>query len=234
MSEQPRGVDLGRSTGFGRAALAVSAYAIAMAYLEAAVVVYLRQALHLAPSALLPVNTANPLGDLTAIEAGREAATLVMFVAVGWITGRTSLERLAWVAVAFGMWDIWYYAWLWVFLGWPTSPGSWDLLFLLPVPWAGPVWAPIAVSAALILFGLAAARRERLAIHLRITRAQVAAAGAGGVLVVLSFVLAAEPLVRGEVPTDYPWAVFAAGMGLAILAAASALRRPSDRRPDPG
>ncbi len=224
MTDQPR------PAGFGRTAVAVVAYAVAMAYLEAAVVVYLRRALHLDPSAILPVNVADPLGDLTAIEAGREAATMVMLAAVGWIAGRSGFERLAWFAVAFGIWDIWYYAWLWAFLGWPSSLGSWDLLFLVPVPWAGPIWAPIAVSAALILFGLAAARRERRAVRLRITPIQALAAAAGGLLVVLSFVLAAEPLVRGEIPTEYPWAVFAAGMALAVWAAASALRGPADRR----
>lgn len=226
--------DRPRAAGFGRTAAVVLVYAVAMAYLEAAVVVYLRRALHLDPSALLPVNVADPLGDLTAIEVGREAATMVMLAAVGWIAGRSGFERLAWVAVAFGAWDIWYYAWLWVFLGWPSSLGSWDLLFLVPVPWAGPIWAPVAVSVSLIVFGLAAARRERLAAPLRITPVQAAVAAAGGLLVVLSFVLAAEPLVHGEVPTEYPWTVFTAGMALAVGAAASALRPPWDRRREAG
>jgi hypothetical protein len=91
------------------------------------------------------------------IEVGRETATLVMIGAVAWNVGRSSLERLAWGAVIFGVWDIGYYAWLWVLAGWPPSLHSWDLLFLIPAPWAGPVWAPIVVSFGLIGFGLACA-----------------------------------------------------------------------------
>ena len=84
-----------------------------------------------------------------------------MIGAVGWIAGRQPLERLAWAAVVFGAWDIGYYFWLWVFSGWPSSLGTWDLLFLLPLPWVGPVWAPVIVSLALVGFGLRWSARYR-------------------------------------------------------------------------
>ena len=58
------------------------------------------------------------------VELGREVATLVMIGAVAWIAGRSPLERLAWAGVVFGIWDIGYYAWLWVFSGWPPSVGT--------------------------------------------------------------------------------------------------------------
>ncbi len=146
-----------RGTGFAATAVVVIAYAVAMAFLESAVVVYLQRALGIQVGALFPLQDPAGVGDLAAIEVGREAATLVMLATVGWLAGRSGLERLAWTAVAFGTWDILYYAWLWVFVGWPPSLGTWDLLFLIPVPWAGPVWAPVAVSVALVGFGLAAA-----------------------------------------------------------------------------
>ncbi len=210
-------------------ALAVATFAIGMAYLEAAVMLYLQRALSITPAALFPLRDLGSLGGLAQIELGRELATLVMLAAVGWLAGRTPLERLAWSAVAFGVWDIGYYGWLWRFSGWPPSPGTWDLLFLVPVPWVGPVWAPVAVSAALIGFGLAAARRLRAGWRLGVGRATAACTLAGGALVVLSFTWDAAPILAGGTPRPFPWPLFVAGMTLAMWGAAGALRWPSGR-----
>jgi len=201
-------------------------FAVAMAFLESAVVVYLQRALTIDPTALFPVRDPALTGDLALIEVGREAATLVMLGAVGWLAGRSGLERLAWTAVAFGTWDILYYAWLWVFIGWPPSPGTWDLLFLIPVPWAGPVWAPVVVSLALVGFGLVAARQLRAGRALPTGRPQIAAGVAGGLVVVASFCWNAALVLDGGVPTAFPWPVFAAGMALAAWGAATALYGP--------
>ena len=119
---------------FRAAALTVIVFAVAMAYLESAVVVYLQRALDITPDGLFPLRGPEMVGDLAAIEVGREFATLVMLAGIGWLAGRSWLERLAWTAVAFGIWDVFYYLWLAVFLGWPNSPGTWDVLFLIPVP----------------------------------------------------------------------------------------------------
>lgn len=213
-----------RGSGVVATAVVVVAFAIAMAFLESAVVVYLQRALDIETGAIFPLRDPAGVGDLAAIEVGREAATLVMLAAVGWLAGRSALERLAWTAVAFGTWDILYYAWLWVFVGWPPSLATWDLLFLIPVPWSGPVWSPVAVSVALIGFGLAAAARLRAGRPVRAGPAQLLAGLAGGVIVVAAFCWNAPLLMEGGVPTDFPWPVFAAGMALAAWGAATALR----------
>ena len=209
--------------GFRVVAAVMLAYAIAMALLEAAVVVYLQRALGIDPQALFPVRQPAVVGDLATIEVGREAATLVMLAAVGWLAGRSSLERLAWTAVAFGTWDVFYYVWLWAFVGWPSSPGTWDLLFLIPVPWTGPVWAPGAVSLALVGFGLATARRIRGGLPVRAGRAQVAAGMAGGLMVILSFTVDAPRIVAGGVPGAFAWPIFTAGLAIAAWGATTAL-----------
>jgi hypothetical protein len=213
-------------TRFPATAAVVITFAVAMAYLESAVVVYLQGALGIDPTALFPVQEPALVGDLALIEVGREAATLVMLATVGWLAGRSGLERLAWTAVAFGTWDILYYGWLWVFIGWPPSLGTWDLLFLIPVPWTGPVWSPVAISIALIGFGLAAAGRLRAGAPVRAGRAQVAAGIAGGLIVIVAFCWNAALVLEGGVPTDFPWPVFAAGLGLAAWGATTALRAP--------
>ena len=106
------GSSSGSPPRFRFVASVVIAYAVAMAFLESAVVVYLQRALGIDPRALFPLRDPAVTGDLAFIEVGREAATLAMLAAVGWLAGRSGLERLAWAAVAFGTWDIFYYAWL--------------------------------------------------------------------------------------------------------------------------
>jgi hypothetical protein len=199
-------------------------YAVAMAYLESAAVVYLRAALGVPTGTVFPVDLSPAAMPFGWIEMGREAATLVMIGAVAWNAGRSPLERLAWAGVIFGIWDIGYYAWLWVFSGWPPSVGTWDLLFLLPAPWAGPVWAPIAVSAGLIGFGLACAGRLRSGGTVRLGGGHLAALLAGGAIIIASFLLNAGVVLGGGIPTSFAWPIFVAGMGIGMAAAWVALR----------
>jgi hypothetical protein len=205
-------------------ALTVVVYAAAMAYVESAAVVYLQRAQSISPEHLFPLQSPQVLGNLAGIEVGREAATLFMLATVGILAGRRWLDRLAWCAVAFGIWDIGYYFWLWVFIGWPHSLATWDVLFLIPVPWAGPVAAPVAVSLALIGFGLGAAWQVGRGRVLRISWPGVALSLAGGFLVVLSFTLDVPDGIGDVPPPWHPWPIFLAGMALAALAAVMTLR----------
>src|SRR3954468_21226333 len=111
----------------------VATFAVAMAWVEAACVYDLRVLV----DRIEPYQS-NPLpitGALGGIELVREAATLVMLAAVGGLAGRTRRARFAYAAIAFGIWDIFYYVWLKVMCDWPTSLFDWDILFLLPLPW---------------------------------------------------------------------------------------------------
>ena len=212
-----------RATSFRSLALGVAVYAVAMSYLEAAVVVDLRAALGQTTGDVFPVSFA-PAGNLGWIEVGREAATLLMIGGVGWIAGRSSLERLAWAAVVFGIWDIGYYVWLWVFSGWPTGLGTWDLLFLLPAPWAGPVWAPVAVSAGLIGFGLAFAARLRGGGRLRMDGRRFGLLVLAGLVVIASFLTNTGVVLDGGTPATFIWPIFGVGMALGVAVALDALR----------
>lgn len=215
--------DTGRSV-FRRRGLVVAMYAIAMAYIESAVVVYLQRALSMSPSTLFPLRDQATLGGLGSIEVGREVATILMLAAVGWLAGRTSLERLAWTSVAFGIWDIGYYFWLWVFIGWPTSFGTTDLLFLIPVPWVAPVLAPMLVSLALIFFGLIVARRIRGGESFLPERKHWLLLIAGGLVVIVSFTWDARNIRNGGMPSLFVWPIFLVGMVTACFGAATLLR----------
>jgi len=88
------------------------------------------------------------------IEFVRELATLVMLVTIGAAAGSNRREAWAHFMIAFGVWDIFYYLWLKLLIDWPPGLLTWDLLFLIPVPWVAPVLAPLIVSVALIVCGL--------------------------------------------------------------------------------
>jgi hypothetical protein len=111
-----------------------------------------------------------------------------------------------------------------VFSGWPPTPDTPDILFLLPVPWVGPIWSPVAVSASLVGVGLAAASAMRSGRRLEVARWHWAAGLGGGLLVVLSYTLDAGRLIDGSLPGPYLWPIFAVGILLALAAAVDALR----------
>lgn len=219
---------------FWRTAVVVLAFGVAMGYLEAAVVVYLRAALGLGPAGVALTHDPAAFGAYGAVEVARELATLVMIAAVGWLAGRGGVERLAWASVAFGTWDIVYYVGLRVVAGWPPSLDAWDILFLVPVPWVGPVWAPIVVSAALIGFGLAAAHRLRSGRPIRVGRVRAIAATVGAGVIIGSFLVDGDRVQAGEVPAWTGWPLFGAGMLLGIVAAATALTAATSTTALPG
>ncbi len=127
------------------------AFAIAMAWVEAASVFYIRTLVNrIEPYQAdpLPIN-----GAFGYVEVWREAATLVMLATVGLLAGRTWRRRAGYWALAFGAWDIFYYVFLRLMSGWPRTLLDWDILFLLPLPWWGPVLAPVSIALVMILWG---------------------------------------------------------------------------------
>jgi hypothetical protein len=201
--------------------LVVVIFAIGMAWVEAACVYYLR----LLVGRLDPYQ-ANPLpahGVVDQVELVREAATLVMLLAIGMLAGLTWYSRLAYAAIAFGVWDIFYYVFLKVIYDWPRSLFDWDVLFLLPLPWWGPVLAPVCIALLMIVWGTLVSQHA--------VRAPDAAAmpmlwGLTGLGVVTAlYVFMADSLhaarhgldMTAVLPTDFKWSVFI--VALALMAA---------------
>jgi hypothetical protein len=193
----------------------VALYALAMAYVESAVVSYLREMRDIDN---LVEDLPTAFDRFAAIEIGREAATVIMLLALGWIAGRRLQDRLGYFVFAFGLWDIGYYGWLALFEGWPKSPLDWDILFLIPVPWWGPVLAPTLIAAVMCIGGAAAVIGAERGVHWRLTRANAAVAATGIAVVLYTFMadgLGALPDGRDAVarvrPSDFQWSLFALG-----------------------
>jgi hypothetical protein len=131
--------------------LVVVVFAIGMAWVEAASVHYLRVLVDRTdPYQVNPLPFRDGLGQ---VELVREAATLVMLLALGVLAGRTRPTQAGYTAVAFGVWDIFYYVFLRMIGDWPRSLLDWDILFLLPLPWWGPVLAPVLIASLMIVGG---------------------------------------------------------------------------------
>jgi hypothetical protein len=130
--------------------LIVAVFSIAMGYLESAVVVYLREIYY-------PEGFAFPLKMMSQrvmiTELFREFATIIMLAGIGIIAGRSRLERFGFFILAFGIWDIFYYIFLYLLLGWPESLFTLDILFLIPTTWVGPVIAPVINALTMVIFG---------------------------------------------------------------------------------
>jgi hypothetical protein len=123
-------------------------FAIAMGFLEGIVVVYLRHEFY--PNGFdFPLTLLSP--SLLKVEWIREIATIVMLASIAWLAGKNFIRRLSFFLFTFAVWDIFYYVALKLILGWPSSLVTWDVLFLIPIPWLGPVLAPVICSLTMIL-----------------------------------------------------------------------------------
>jgi hypothetical protein len=201
----------------------VIVYAIAMAFVEAAVVVYLRQIL--SPGDPAVSTPATGVSVIPVVEAFREAATIVMLLAVGVLAGGDTWERFLWFSCAFGIWDIFYYVWLRVLIGWPVSVLSWDVLFLIPVPWTAPVLAPVIISVGLVLGSLWLLRMKEKGAVLRFAPWLVSLAVCGGAIVLLSFMLDYRQALAGREPPSFHWVIFTAGVAVAAAGFGLGVRR---------
>ncbi|MCH7733244.1 MAG: hypothetical protein IIB44_12180 [Candidatus Marinimicrobia bacterium] len=144
----------------------ITIFAVAFGLVEAVVVIYLR--IHFYPEGFHFPLKVIPTRILY-IEVVREVATVVMLVAIGIMIGRTRLAKFGAFMVSFGMWDIFYYFWLYVLIDWPKSILDWDVLFLIPIPWIGPVLAPLLVSLGLTGCGMWIFLQEERGVQLRTT-----------------------------------------------------------------
>ncbi len=193
--------------------LLIAVFATAMGYLEAAVVFYLRTMVN-----RLEPHQADPLPDVPALalpEMAREFATLVMLISAGWLAGRTWRGRVGFSLMAFGIWDITYYLFLPPLTHWPRSMLDWDVLFLIPLPWWGPVAAPMSIAGLMILFGWLATCLELGEPPIWPGRLASAVCGAGIVLALLIFMsdaLAAAAhgagAIRAVLPEKFNWPAF--------------------------
>lgn len=187
----------------------VALFAIAMAYLESAVVVYLRELYYpngfTFPLKLIP-------GKILIIELGREFATIIMLLTVAMMAGKVFIEKVSYFLFSFGVWDIFYYLWLKLLIDWPDSFLTDDLLFLIPVPWISPVLAPVLVSIVFISFSLLALKKIESGFRIKFDKINFVLVLFGVVFIITSFAWNFEKRLNSVSPVDFNWMIFICGL----------------------
>jgi hypothetical protein len=207
--------------------LLLTLFSIAMGYMESAIVVYLRKIYY-------PEGFRFPLTPIEisigATEILREAATLIMLITIGIAAGKTKLQRFSFFIFCFGIWDIFYYVFLKMLLDWPAHLFDWDILFLIPVPWVGPVIAPCILSLTMIAFAIVFTSFER---YLKLKTSDWLMLSAGSLIIIFSFVydyiriLISQPgpqnsptllsEMNNYIPENYHWWIFISGESILII-----------------
>jgi hypothetical protein len=206
----------------GKTLTAVIAFSIAMAFLEAAVVVYLRELYYpegfCFPLKMLP-------SKILVIEFIREAATIIILAAIGWLSAKSFTGRFAGFMIAFGVWDIFYYVFLKLSLDWPVSLLEWDLLFLIPLPWVGPVIAPVLVSICLIGSGVLFWLRESQNRSICISRRHWILEVVAGLIIIGSFLTNTKAVIAQSMPASFRWEIFSIGLLSGVIVFIHAVRK---------
>lgn len=222
--------------------LLLTLFSIAMGFMESAVVIYLRE-LYYPKGFRFPLVPIPPHIALT--EFLREAATLVMLVIIGVTAGRNGAQRFCFFLFCFAVWDLCYYIFLKIFLNWPESLFTPDILFLIPVPWVGPVIAPCIASLTMIGFMLLVVNYNEKNVHVSISKKEWVFLITGAMVMIVSFVTdyfkyifqnhqaawnpGSESSLFSEfvdyVPQSFNWAVFIPGEVLLLIAIFSVRKR---------
>ena len=193
----------------------VAIFGIAMAFVESAVVVYLR-IIHYPEGFRFPLKL---ITDSTiVVELFRELATLFMIVSVAVITGKRPWERFAYFLLAFGVWDIFYYIWLKVLIDWPSSLFERDILFMIPLPWIGPVIAPVSIALLMILIGIAIASLFDKGQEYKPPLTSYILVLVGAVFILYSFMLDTGATLHQQLPRPYHYELLIGGNILFMLA----------------
>ncbi|MFC1552207.1 hypothetical protein ACFL6P_06530 [Candidatus Latescibacterota bacterium] len=197
-------------------------FAASFGYVEAMIVVYLREIYYPGgftfPLVVIPVRT-------VILELCRETATIIMLAAVAVLTAKKFWERFGYFIISFGVWDIFYYIWLKAALDWPATLFDWDILFLIPLPWIGPVIAPVLISLLMIAVGVSITHLFHRGREFKPIFASWVLAVTATIILLYSFTSDLDAGLHGEMPEPYNYSILFVGLILYGAAYADSYRR---------
>ncbi len=219
----------------------VTIFSIAMGFMESVVVVYLRRIYY--PDGfqfpLIPMET-----HMAFMEIFREAATIIMLLGIGYLAGKNTSQKFAFFIFSFAIWDIFYYVFLKLLLNWPESLFTWDILFLIPVPWVGPVITPVIISFSMLILAFAIIYFQESGCNTRIKTAEWGVLSLGSFIVIVSFLWDFVKFMFREetgtriytlteknieilryVPTEFNWWLFIIGESIIVFGIITILKR---------
>ena len=166
--------------------------------------------------------------DIAVVEILRELMTLIIIWAVAELTFRTFIKKLAGYMIIFGIWDIFYYIFLKIFLDWPESYLTWDILFLIPLPWAGPVLAPVLVSLSLIYAGIIILMEMDRGYRFQFDKKFWIMEIMAEIIIIISFMIPGIAVINQTVPESFPWFIFLPGLFFGLVVFHSYLMKDSN------
>ncbi len=214
----------------------VVVFAVAFAWIESAVVVYLRE-IYFDGAFSFPLlinwkDGEHVVDPLVRIEMGREIATIILLVAMGWVAGRNRYQKFSYFIIAFGIWDIFYYLWLFVMIRWPETLMAWDLLFYVPLPWVGPVITPLLIAIAMVMGGSAIILCDEKGYGIHLRWYDMLVEFGCGVLMIVAFcwdwkniLQLPGDVVRTGIPNPFAWWLYLPAYLLSIIYFVGLMRR---------
>ena len=188
--------------------LYLALWGITFGFIEAAIVIYLRE-LYYPGGFSFPVVFADD--TIATVEIIRELATLILIWATAALSYSSGRQRFAAFMILFGVWDIFYYIFLKLFLDWPASFFTWDILFLIPVPWVGPVLAPVIVSMIMITFALLTVYSKEKGYIIEANRIDFLFLSLACIIIFISFIWDFPRIIAHEMPSSFHWELFSVG-----------------------
>ncbi|MCF7885109.1 MAG: hypothetical protein K9M80_01320 [Candidatus Marinimicrobia bacterium] len=151
------------------------------------------------------------------IEIFREIFSLTVVFLIAYLSGNNYREKFAALMFTFGLWDIFYYIWLFIIHQWPPSWMTWDVLYRVPIMWTGPVIAPLIVSVCLVSSALIIFYIEHNKIEIEFTSGMWIFEIIAGTGVIISFVWNSQSTLRGAWPGGFPWWLFLPSILLGLI-----------------
>ena len=180
-------------------------FSLAMGYLESSVVVYLREIYY--PNGFdFPLKVMS--NDIVLTELLREVSTMIMLVGIAFLAGTNSKQRFGFFLISFAVWDIFYYVFLYVLLGWPPSVLTWDILFLIPIPWVGPVLSPLIITFLMLVLAALIVFFDSNGVEARIERIEWILFITGSLIIIFSWTWDYCDYIISTHPETSIWSVF--------------------------
>ena len=208
-------MDNSRHYSYYHKVLYLCLFSAAIGYVEAMVVVYLRALYYPGgftfPLKLIPEN-------MILLEMIREASTIVILFSISALSARRFWERFGYFLIYFGLWDIFYYIWLKAAINWPSSLFEWDILFLIPLPWIGPVIAPVLIALLMVIIGISLTHVFHQGREFKPVAVTWLLAVAATLILLFSFMKDLDAGLRQTLPEPYSYWMLITGLILYIAA----------------
>lgn len=167
-----------------------------------------------------------------------------MLITVAFICSKNAIHRFAYFLLSFAIWDLCYYIFLKILLNWPESIFTWDILFLIPIPWLGTGIGAVILSMLMLVFSFVLLKFKPETVQILITFPSLIKLVTGSLVTIFSFIInylifkAASPphltsntinsginMLNNYKPDEFYWWIYFTGVAILVWEIISIYRR---------